>query len=146
VTSMSLDDLSRKMGEIDFAILSTRSESGHIAGRPMSNNGDVEYKGDSYFFTFENAHTVEDIMRDEKVALSFTGNKGLLGKPPIFITVEGTAELIRDKAAFEEHWTKELDFWFKDGINTPDIVLIKVHAVRIHYWNGVEDGEVTMSA
>ena len=139
---MTLEDLSKKMAEIDFAMLSTRAENGAIAARPMSNNGDVDYDGDSWFFTYEEAHTVADIERDKKVGLSFQGSKSLLGKPPLFISVEGDAELIRDKAAFEAHWTKDLDYWFEQGIDTPNIVLIKVHATRIHYWNGKDEGEV----
>jgi general stress protein 26 len=141
---MTLSDLADKMREIDFAMLSTRAEGGQIAARPMSNNGDVDYDGDSFFFTFEQSHTVQDIQRDPQVGLSFTGAKGLLGQPPIFISIEGEAELIRDKAAFEAHWTKDLDYWFKDGIDTPGVVLIKVHASRLHYWNGQDDGEISM--
>ncbi|WP_284946494.1 pyridoxamine 5'-phosphate oxidase family protein [Acidisoma cladoniae] len=141
---MTLADVSKTMGDIDFAMLSTRAASGDISSRPMSNNGDVEYDGDSYFFTWEEAHTVGDIERDPKVGLSFSGSKGLLGKVPMFIAVEGKAELIRDKTAFQQHWTKDLDVWFKDGIDTPGVVMIKVHATRIHYWNGMEDGEVAV--
>ena len=142
--TMTLSELSKKMSDIDFAMLSTRAANGAIAGRPMSNNGDVEYDGDSYFFTFEESHTVEDIKRDAMVSLSFAGARGLLGKRPLFIAVEGQAELIRDKGSFAEHWTKSLDYWFKDGIDTLGIVLIKVHAFRIHYWDGDEDGEVVV--
>lgn len=142
MTDMTLSDLSDAMRDIDFCMLSTRTEGGAIAARPMSNNGDVAYEGDSFFFTYEEARTVSDIERDPKVGLGFQGKKGLLGKPPLFISVEGVAELIRDKAVFEAHWTKDLDTWFKDGIDTPGIVLVKVHAARIHYWNGEDEGEI----
>lgn len=142
MSGMTLQDLSKKMQGIDFAMLNTHAESGEIAARPMSNNGDVEYDGDSYYFTYEKARMVSEIERDAQVGLSFTGNKGLLGKPPIFISVEGKAELIRDKATFEEHWTKELDRWFEQGVDTPGVVMIKVHASRIHYWDGEEGGEI----
>ena len=146
MSEMTLSDVSKAMSNIDFAMLSTRAASGDIAARPMSNNGDVEFKGDSYFFTWEQAHTVADIERDPRVGLSFTGSKGLLGKPPVFIAVEGRAELIRDKQAFEEHWVKDLDVWFKDGIDTPGIVMIRVHATRVHYWNGMDEGEVKLQS
>jgi general stress protein 26 len=142
VSQLTLADLSDKMRDIDFAMLSTHAEGGEIAGRPMSNNGDVAYEGDSYFFSYEQTRTVDDIKRDPKVSLAFQGSKGLLGKPPIFIAVEGRAELIRDRKAFEEHWTKDLEIWFKDGVDTPGLVLIKVHATRIHYWHGTDEGEV----
>ncbi|MFZ6762571.1 MULTISPECIES: pyridoxamine 5'-phosphate oxidase family protein [Acetobacterales] len=141
---MTLSELSKSMRSIDFCMLSTHAASGDIASRPMSNNGDVEYEGDSYFFTLETTHTVEDIERDPKVALSFTGSKGMLGQRPLFIAVEGKAELIRDKGAFEAHWTKELDRWFEQGIETPGLLIVKVHATRITYWDGTEEGEVTL--
>ncbi|MFC0241478.1 pyridoxamine 5'-phosphate oxidase family protein [Rhodopseudomonas telluris] len=144
MSQMTLSDLSEKMRDIDFAMLSTRAEGGQIAARPMSNNGDVAYDGDSYFFSYENTHTIDDIKRDPQVGLSFTGAKGFLGKPPNFISVEGKAELIRDKATFEKHWTKDLEIWFEQGIDTPGIVLIKVHASRIHYWDGEDQGEIKL--
>jgi general stress protein 26 len=144
MSEMTLAELSEKMRGIDFAVLSTRAEGGQIAGRPMSNNGDVDYDGDSFFFTWEQTHTVKDIQRDPQVGLSFAGSKGFLGKPPNFIVVEGTAELIRDKVAFKRHWTTDLDVWFEDGIDTPGLVLIKVHATRIHYWDGEDEGEIKL--
>ncbi|KQQ79458.1 pyridoxamine 5'-phosphate oxidase family protein [Aureimonas sp. Leaf324] len=142
MVEMTLKDISEAMADIDFCMLSTRTEGGDIAARPMSNNGDVAYEGDSYFFTYAEARTVSDIERDPRVGLGFQGKKGLLGRPPMFISVEGRAELIRDKAAFEAHWTKDLEYWFKDGVDTPNLVLIKVHATRIHFWNGEDEGEV----
>ena len=84
VSDWTLDDISEKLRDIDFAILLTHTETGDIAGRPMSNNRDVEYDGDSYFFTSEHTRTVADIERDRKVALSYRGREGLLGKPPAF--------------------------------------------------------------
>ena len=142
--TLTLSDLSSKMADIDFAMLFTKTTGGEIGGRPMSNNGDVEYDGDSFFFCYEEARSIADIEADPKVALSFQGNKGLLGKPPIFIAVEGHAQLSRDKASFAEHWVSDLDYWFKDGIDTPGIVLIKVKAQRIHYWNGSDASELVL--
>lgn len=139
---LTLNDLSEKMREIDFTMLTTRTEDGSLASRPMSNNGEVEYKGDSFFFSFDSARTISDIERDPNVGMTLTGSKGLLGKPPIFIAAEGQAELIRDKAAFRDHWVPDLDRWFEQGVDTPGLILIKVHADRLHYWDGEDEGEV----
>lgn len=144
MTAMTLDEIAKTMAKIDFAMLSTRSTDGEIASRPMSNNGDVEYDGDSYFFTSEESHTVADIKRDAVVGLTFTGAKHLLGKPGVFLSVEGRAELIREKPAIKAHWSKEIDRWFEEGFETPGVVLIKVTARRVHYWDGEEDGEVVL--
>jgi general stress protein 26 len=52
----------------------------------------------------------------------------------VYLAAEGVAEIIKDKAAFEQHWTKDLDVWFEKGIDTPGLVLLKVRAHRIKVW------------
>jgi general stress protein 26 len=144
MADLKLHDISEKIRDIDFAMLSTRTEGGAIASRPMSNNRQVEFDGDSYFFTCENTRTVSDIRREPSVGLSYQGKSGLLGVKPFFITVEGQAELIDDKGRFAEHWTKDLDAWFEQGIDTPGLLLIKVQAERLHYWDGYDEAEIPL--
>ena len=144
MSTMTMKDLSKAMGKIDFAMLTTRTDGGQLATRPMSNNGEVEYDGDSFYFSWDSARTVTDIARDVKVALSFQGSGGLLGKPPLFVAVEGTAEIVRDKAEFAAHWSSDLERWFSDGIDTKGMVMIHVHADRINYWDGADQGELTV--
>jgi general stress protein 26 len=139
----TLEDISERMAGIDIAVLSTHTEGGQIANRPMSNNGDVAYDGTSYYFTFEEARAVRDIQANPNVALGFVGEGGIF-TDAIYVAVEGSAELVRDKAAFKAHWTSDLDRWFEKGVDTPNIVLIKVKATRITYWDGEEEGEVTV--
>jgi general stress protein 26 len=146
VAEKSLSELAEKMKDIDFAVLSTRTENGAIAARPMSNNRDVEFDGDAYFFTCDDARTVSDIRRDPQVGLAYQSRSGMLGMRPFFLTVEGRAEIIQDRAAFEQHWTKDLDRWFDQGIDTPGLTLLKVSAQRMHYWDGYEEGEIKVSA
>src|SRR6476620_3936107 len=125
MADLQLSDISEKMRDIDFAILSTRTSNGDIAARPMSNNRQVDYDGDNYFFTCQDTGTVRDITGDPNVGLAYQSTSGALHLKPFFITVKGKAELIRDKAQFEEHWTKDLDDWFKDGVDTEGLVLVK---------------------
>jgi general stress protein 26 len=144
MTTLNLGQVAEKMADIDFAMLSTRALNGNIAVRPMSNNRDVRFDGDSYYFTSEETHMVNEIKADAKVALSFTGAPGTDGKPPLFVAVEGNAELIREKPAMKEHWNADIAKWFSEGFATPGIVLIKVSAERVHYWLGEEDGEIVL--
>ena len=144
MAQMTLADLSEKMKDLYFCMLFTKAASGSLVGRPMSNNGEVDYDGDSCFFSDGATRKVADIERDARVALSFAGQTGLFGKPPLFLAVDAAAELIRDKAQFEAHWTKDLDRWFAQGVETPGLVLIKVRASRVHYWDGEDEGELTV--
>jgi general stress protein 26 len=145
----TLADISEAMRDIDFCVLTTRAQDGSIGGRPMSNNREVEFEGTSWFFTYDYHRSAQDIERDPSVGLSYQGKAGLLGvvgKPGMFIHVEGEAKLVKDKAKFQEHWDRELDLWFKQGVDTPGLVLIEVLAKRIHYWDGMEEGEVKLPA
>jgi general stress protein 26 len=144
MTQMTLADISEKMRDIDFAVLATRTEDGAIAGRPMSNNSEVEFDGDSFFFTCDDTRMVADIQRDANVGLSYQSKSGMLGMKPFFLTLEGKASLIKDKGQFAEHWTKDLDAWFKQGIDTPGLTLVRVEAERLHYWDGYDEGELDL--
>ena len=145
MTKLTLAEIREKMRDIDFSVLTTRSDGGSIAGRPMSNNRDVDFDADSFFFTSADTRTVADIEQDPRVGLAYQGKSGMLGMKPFFLTVEGRAELIRDKSRFAEHWTKDLDAWFKEGIDTPGLTLVKVNATRLHYWDGYEEGELDLA-
>ena len=144
MVQFTLPQLAKKMKDIDFTMLSTSAEGGQIAARPMSNNRDVDYDGDSYYFTTSDTVMVRDIERDPKVGLSLQGSAGLLKQRPFFAAIEGRADLIRDKGQFQAHWNSDLDRWFEQGIDTPGLVMIKVHAERAHYWDGEDEGEVTL--
>jgi general stress protein 26 len=141
----TLEDLASQIKKIDFCMLSTNDGSGRISTRPMSNNGDVEYDGDSWFFSYEDSRKISEIERNANVSLTFTAAPSLLGKPGIFIAVDGQTSLVRDKSAFEEHWVSGLDRWFPQGVETPGLVLIKVSASLLHYWDGEENGDVTLT-
>ena len=136
MSDKTLADLAKEMKKIDIAMMSTHTSGDEIAARPMSNNRDVDYDGQSHYFAMDDTRTVQDIAKNRNVGLSFQGEKAF------FIHVEGDADLIRDKQAFEDHWNPDLDEWFEDGIDTEGLVMIKVDATRIHYWDGMNEGEV----
>lgn len=136
MSNMTLEDLSKKMKDIDIAMLSTHTSGDEIASRPMSNNRDVDYDGTSFYFAMDETRAAQDIEKNRNVGLTYQGAGGFQ------IAVEGDAKLVRDKSAFKDHWNPDLDEWFKDGIDTDGLVMIKVDATRIHYWNGMDEGEV----
>ncbi len=142
MAGLTLRNLAERMARLDFAMLHTRSSDGIATARPMSNNGDVDYTGDSWFFAYADSRKVADIRSVPQVCLSYTGAAGMLGGPPLFVAVEGPAELIDDAARFAAHWTGDLDRYFPQGIETPGIVMIRVRADRIRYWDGGDEGEL----
>lgn len=142
MTTMTLQDLSKKMQKIDFCMMSTLAATGAISTRPMSNNGDVDYDGDTWLFSYRDTRKVAEITADPRVTLTFSAPPSLLGKPGIFIALEGTAALIDDRDAFAAHWISDLDRWFPQGIDTPGLVLIQVRAAIAQYWDGEDNGRI----
>ena len=138
MAAKKLGDISTKMRKLDICMLTTRTARGLLTSRPMSNNGDVEYDGNSYFFSYEDSSVVKDIKESPQVNLGFEGPKYL------YISVSGRARIIRSKTTMEEHWLPELKRWFDQGIDTPRIVMIHVKGNRIKYWQQEDQGEIRL--
>ena len=136
-----LKHIAEKMKDIDFVMLGTHTKDGQIGHRPMSNNRQVDYDGTSYYFTWEDCLMVKDIEKDPKVGLSLQGNHDPKGAPGIFIAIEGDAKIVKDKAAFKEHWTEDLNRWFEEGPDTEGVVMLEVEATRCAYWDGEDEGD-----
>ena len=147
MADQSLSDVADIIAKIDFCQFVTKTDGGLMAARPMSNNSQVDYEGDNYFFAKDTSRTYRDIQADPHVTLTFHGSAGLMGvvgKPGPMVAIQGQAEVIRDKAVFREHWVPELEYWFKDGIDDPEMVMFKVHAHRINIWDGEDSREITV--
>lgn len=144
MTGMTLEKLAEKMRDIDTAMLITRTGDGQVAARPMSHAGEVEDNGVVYFFTTEATGTVADIAHDARVGLTFQGRGGIVGQRPFLVAVQGVAEVLRDRATLTGHWREGLTRWFARDLDTEGLVLLRIRANRIHYWDGDEsEGELT---
>ena len=119
--------------DIDICMFVTR-ENGSVRGRPMSNNGKVEYDGDCWFFSYRDSGKVAQIQSDPSVELAYVATE-----QGTWVSIEGTAEVVEDDERKRELWEDELKDWFKEGADDDDVVLIKVQADRVHAWaNGEE--------
>jgi general stress protein 26 len=136
MATLSLASLAKSMKEIDICMFTTLTSRAGLNSRPMSNNRDVTWKGDSYFFTFEKSKKIKELEANPNVILNFEG------KSDLYMNVSGKAKLIRDKQAFADHWVPDLDRWFQDGIDTKGLVLIHVKGTKIHYWQKEKEGEI----
>ncbi|MEO6579108.1 MAG: pyridoxamine 5'-phosphate oxidase family protein [Candidatus Limnocylindria bacterium] len=116
-------------------MMTTHALGGALHGRPMSNNGEVEYDGDSWFFAFGDSRKVREIEADAHVELAFIDTPN-----GTWINVEGEAEIVRGEVERKRDlWLDDLDRWFPEGPEDPNVVLIKVRARHIDAWAGEAD-------
>jgi len=135
----TIKNIAKVMRDLDFCMLTTRSRDGALHARPMSNNGEVEFDGDVWFFSAADSRKVEEIEAESRVQLSYSDTDNFR-----FISMSGEAEIIHDVKKKRELWLEELERWFDDGPDSDDIVLIKVSPSSVAYWNGEETGELSL--
>lgn len=124
----SIKKLGGLMEDIDFAMLTTM-DGGKLRSRPMSTQK-VEFDGTLWFFTSDQTHKVEEIEKDNRVNVSYA-------KPEdnVYVSVSGTAELVKDKEKIEELWNPILKAWFPEGLDDPHLALLKIRVEEAEYWD-----------
>lgn len=116
--------------DIDIGMLTTINEDGSLHSRPMSTNGQVEFDGDLWFFTYASSHKVTEVDQHQQVNVSFSSPDNQR-----YVSMSGKAQLVQDHNKIEELWKPELQAWFPKGLEEPDIALLKVSVDRAEYWD-----------
>ena len=125
-----LEKLRHLIKEIDFCMLTTVDENWDLHSRPMSSNGDIDTDGDVWFFTNASSHKVSEITKLPKVNVSFADPDNQR-----YVSVSGTAQLVRDRAKIDELWRPEFKIWFPEGKDDPEIALLRVRLEKAEYWD-----------
>jgi len=111
-------------------MLTTISEDGTLHSLPMSLNRKIDSAGNLWFFTYGSSHKVLESQANPQVGVSFSDTA-----KHTYVAISGRASLVRDKVKIEELWEVELKAWFPDGVDTPDIALLKVEAEKAELWD-----------
>ncbi len=125
----AIEKLNGLIKDIDFAMLTTVDTDGVLRSRPMSTQ-EAEFDGTLWFFTSDKTHKVEEIERDNRVNASYAEPKD-----NVYVSVSGTAAIVKDKAKMEELWNPILKAWFPKGLDDPNICLLKVDVEQAEYWD-----------
>lgn len=130
----------QKVGEmikdITFAMLTTAGRDGTLRSRPMTVQ-EREFDGDLWFFVGASSPQVAEMREDDHVNLSFAD-----GGKNAYVSVSGTAAIVRDRQKMEELWSPVLKAWFPDGLDDPNLALLKVSTTQAEYWDA-PNGKVT---
>jgi general stress protein 26 len=114
---------------IRFAMLTTIDEDGSLRSRPMATQ-EAEFDGDLWFFTAAGSPKVDEVERDERVNVSYAAPDDNR-----YVSLSGTARLVRDGTKAKELWTPALKAWFPEGLDDPDLALLRVRVEKAEYWD-----------
>jgi len=129
-TSGQIQQLQNLIQGIDYGMLTTVYDDGSLHSCPMYSNDEVDSDGTLWFFTYTNSHRVSEIEHNQQVNVSFTSSQ-----KQRYVSISGTAQLVKDHNKMEELWRPELQTWFPQGLNEPDLALLKVSIKRVDYWD-----------
>ncbi len=121
--------LAELMKGFRFAMLTTVEEDGSLHSRPMAMQ-EVEFDGELWFFTKAHAPKVEEADQHRQVNVSFADPE-----KSKFVSASGTAFLVRDRAKMEELWKAPYKLFFPQGLEDPEIALLKVSVEKAEYWD-----------
>jgi general stress protein 26 len=97
--------------------------------RPMSTSG-VDEEGAMWFMSARSSEKNREIALDPHVKLYYSHP----GKSS-FLIVTGTADIVYDREKIRELWNPLDRAWFSEGVDDPDISLIRVRPQHAHFWD-----------
>ncbi|GBE91291.1 pyridoxamine 5'-phosphate oxidase family protein [Nostoc cycadae] len=125
-----IQELQTLIKGIDYGMLTTVNDDGSLHSCPMHSIDELDTDGTLWFFTSANSHRVSEIEHNQQVNVSFTSSQNQR-----YISISGTAQLLQDRQKMAELWKPELQTWFSQGLNEPDLALLKVSIKQADYWD-----------
>lgn len=124
--------------DVKFAMLTTVGDDGMLHSCPMTTQeveDEVKFDGSLWFFINKSSHKIAEIGSEPHVNLSYS-------KPNdhMYVSVSGRAQLVEDRQRAEEMWSPIYKAWFKDGLEDPDLGLLRVDVERAEYWDSPNSG------
>lgn len=129
-------ELRAKIASVRFAMFTTVDQHGHLTSQPMTTQ-QVDADGGLWFFTSTMSDLWQNIGANPKVNLGFSDPAVSL-----YVSISGTAERIVERARIGELWNPMVAAWFPNGVDDPHLVLVRVAARTVQYWN-VQDNSMT---
>lgn len=134
----NIEKLSELIKDIKFAMLTTVEEDGALRSRPMATLKS-EFDGNLWFFTKADAAKVDEVQQNQHVNISYAAPN-----EQKYVSVSGIAELVRDRHKIEELWNPLFKAWFPQGLEDPNIALLKVSVDQAEYWDSPSSAVVRL--
>ncbi len=124
----SIVKLNNLIKDVEIAMLTTM-DGYTLRSRPMQTQ-EAEFDGSLWFFTSTDTHKTDEIEKDNRVNVAYASPAD-----NTYVSVSGTASLVKDKEKIEELWNPILKAWFPKGLEDPTLILLKVSVEQAEYWD-----------
>ncbi|PQA58886.1 pyridoxamine 5'-phosphate oxidase family protein [Siphonobacter curvatus] len=121
--------LKDKIKDIRVAMLTTYTENDGLRSRPMATS-ELEDDGTLWFFTREHSRKTDEVEQEHRVCVAYANPE-----ENTYVSVQGRAKVVTDKAKMEELYTPVLKAWFPNGIDDPELSLLKISIDEAEFWD-----------
>ncbi|MEO7984372.1 MAG: pyridoxamine 5'-phosphate oxidase family protein [Bacteroidota bacterium] len=128
------EKIKKLAGDADICLFTTDLTHLPLKTRPMSTQ-EIDDEGNLWFFSHIDSDKNNDIAKDERVQLFYSNRNS-----SEYLSLYGTATIIRDKAKAKELWSAMVKVWFKDPGDV-NLTIIKVVPEDGYYWD-TKDGKL----
>jgi general stress protein 26 len=124
----SIRQLRKLLKGVTIGMLTTQTLGGESHTRPMLVH-DVDESGWLWFVTDRHSRKAWELSQNPYATIAFQSKKG-----DRYVSVQGTAVVVRDDVKLKELWNPSLRSWFPRGRRDPEIVLVAMRVTRAEYW------------
>lgn len=132
--SEALAKLKKLVDEVNICMFITRPED-EQSSRPMATIK-AEEDGTLWFYTHRSSGKTAEINADQDVHLVYAHP----GKDS-YLDLWGTGSVVNDRQKIKEYWNPMIKAWFPNGVDDPDLCLLKVRPNAAYYWDS-ESGKM----
>lgn len=123
---------------IETAQLVTMDTDGVMRSRPMATQ-QIDEEAELWFFTTDYSAKVDNVLVHPEVCVTYADPA-----KNSYVSVSGKAELVRDREKMRQMWRPILKAWFPQGVDDPDLALLRVDIVDAQYWDSTSSKLVNL--
>ncbi len=129
VSQEGVERLRALVGGVRVAMMTTVDAGGALRSRPMAVQA-IDDDGVAWLITQRTSPKVGELEREHHVNLAFL--RPTRGR---YVSVSGRAATVKDDQKLRALWHPTLQAWFPDGLDDPDLCLLRVHVDKAESWN-----------
>ena len=105
-------------------------KDGSLRSRPMT--AQSQFDGGLWFFVKADPARMGEVEEEGQVSVTYEN-----ALESIYVSLSGLATLVQDRQQIEKLWNEELTSWFPEGINDPQLALLRVDVCKWAYWDAM---------
>lgn len=126
-TNKDLRIIGHIIEDAQICMLTTYNLSGGLCSRPMYAL-ELDANGNLWFFTSTTSHLISELRSNHNVQITFASGKNK------FVSASAKAYEVFDRAHMQSLWTPMMKTWFPQGLESTDLVLLRLELEDIEYW------------